>query len=794
MLPSQKGYCFGSALFLYLNRNAGFNMKKIKRFICIIMSVIIIVGAPMTSYMEARAVEVIGGLSLLEQLLIAAGISFGLGEQSNFFTNSRQNGLDEYMRAAAEGGVFTLPNFGEIDFSDSRSIMRLFDASIRINSALLSGDPSYMDSPLNDVDAAYADALLQYDKISYHNTGTCASNAMNDSISEFYDDYNGSSEALAGDIQDCFSVIMKGGDFTSVTDDEKSAHMLKIWNTFNAVLAAGMVGFGNTALPISSLKEYSGSEFSEYDVVFGESYFDGKYATNADGNYIYSISGEGEGYRFVFDKVAVSVKIVGVIQSEQNRVYFYMLGHNGNLPFLSNAGLRISQQIVLASGKVYENGKSYTYCPYGNYSGNTPLYSDEDAALNALLSGDFSDAENIQSSYADFKSNTEGAGVVVGGPFSNYVASLKSLSDIFEIIPAVREASDTYGGTAKALEEVADILNQAASAAVVNPDDDPGGSSNKTNYSGILSRILAAINNLLTTTKSIPLTLVTLLAGKFMTSDALENLINSLPSMFVVPFSAMIDLALKPVIASIDAVPVLMNATLSDIFPDSIAAGKALISIPVLLNEGFAATVEAVSGISIDIPDIAIPDIVIPDIVIPDVVIPDIAIPDVVIPAITLNPAFAVTVANDYTGLSDIISGAVSGVMTDVFVPDEAVALEKVGEMQEYFKFKDDMEDIIYTFKKKVFGIKPDPVLKIPIGKPTSKKYNFGTDSYIIIDVSWYAHYKDFGDKIILAFAWAFFIWRIFVHLPGIISGGVGGIQTIGDAASWHMQNKSRDN
>lgn len=67
-------------------------------------------------------------------------------------------------------------------------------------------------------------------------------------------------------------------------------------------------------------------------------------------------------------------------------------------------------------------------------------------------------------------------------------------------------------------------------------------------------------------------------------------------------------------------------------------------------------------------------------------------------------------------------------------------------------------------------------IQEIPIGKPTSKKYHYGTGNYIIIDVSWYAPYKQLGDKIILAIAWALFLWHMFLKLPGIISGTEGSI------------------
>lgn len=227
-----------------------------------------------------------------------------------------------------------------------------------------------------------------------------------------------------------------------------------------------------------------------------------------------------------------------------------------------------------------------------------------------------------------------------------------------------------------------------------------------------------------------------------------------------------------------DALPDILADALAVTFPNAALVFESILSFP----QDMAKVME---GVSIAVPDIVIPDITIPDIVIPDIIIPDITIPDITVPdvfvdfpAITLDPSYEITVQEDYLVLGDVISDSVNGVMTDVFVPNEAATLEKIGEMQEYFKFTEDMEDIVTEFKKSVFGITPSPILKIPIGKPKSKKYNYGTGSYIIIDVSWYAEYKDFGDKIILAFAWVFFIWRMFVLLPGIINGTVGGFFT----------------
>lgn len=175
------------------------------------------------------------------------------------------------------------------------------------------------------------------------------------------------------------------------------------------------------------------------------------------------------------------------------------------------------------------------------------------------------------------------------------------------------------------------------------------------------------------------------------------------------------------------------------------------------------------------------PAIDIPAVEIPPIVIPDNLFASLAPPSITLNPTYDITVANDFTGLEGIISRAVEGALTKVFVPDQAAAIQKVDAMGEYFKFRDDLIYIAKEFETRVFHITPNPILKIPLGKVLIPKYRGAFGNYFIVDLTWYAYYKEFGDKVILAFVWAVFIWRLFVLLPGIINGAVGGFFRIGD-------------
>ena len=47
-----------------------------------------------------------------------------------------------------------------------------------------------------------------------------------------------------------------------------------------------------------------------------------------------------------------------------------------------------------------------------------------------------------------------------------------------------------------------------------------------------------------------------------------------------------------------------------------------------------------------------------------------------------------------------------------------------------------------------------------------------------VIDLTWYAPYKQYGDVVICCFAYAFFFWRIFINLSNIISGAGGTVDT----------------
>ena len=67
------------------------------------------------------------------------------------------------------------------------------------------------------------------------------------------------------------------------------------------------------------------------------------------------------------------------------------------------------------------------------------------------------------------------------------------------------------------------------------------------------------------------------------------------------------------------------------------------------------------------------------------------------------------------------------------------------------------------------------PKLELTLGatKYTEEK------KYTIIDLSFYAPYKTYGDLILTGFIYIFFIWRLFITIPNIIHGAGGAIGSI---------------
>lgn len=114
-----------------------------------------------------------------------------------------------------------------------------------------------------------------------------------------------------------------------------------------------------------------------------------------------------------------------------------------------------------------------------------------------------------------------------------------------------------------------------------------------------------------------------------------------------------------------------------------------------------------------------------------------------------------------------------------LFVPSEDAIKGLVDSVKSHFGFVDTIKDTAKTIEDMFSNSENLP--KITLTLPKNKWYN---GQIVVMDLSWYSQYKQYGDLIISAFIYVFFLWRIFVNLPNIISGGAGAINDVSIASS----------
>lgn len=106
-----------------------------------------------------------------------------------------------------------------------------------------------------------------------------------------------------------------------------------------------------------------------------------------------------------------------------------------------------------------------------------------------------------------------------------------------------------------------------------------------------------------------------------------------------------------------------------------------------------------------------------------------------------------------------------------MFVPSEERITSLVDSVSSKFEFVETIKSSINSMVDVINGVSNSPKLNIQLGET---KYTH--ESTISIDFSWYAPFKNYGDIIITGFVYAMFIWRLFIKLPGIISGSSGSL------------------
>lgn len=105
-----------------------------------------------------------------------------------------------------------------------------------------------------------------------------------------------------------------------------------------------------------------------------------------------------------------------------------------------------------------------------------------------------------------------------------------------------------------------------------------------------------------------------------------------------------------------------------------------------------------------------------------------------------------------------------------LFIPSEDRINGLINAFTSKFEFIDSIKISINSMKDMFNNIGNAPKLHLNLGKT---KYT-PEGNYTIIDFSWYAPYKAYGDLVLTGFIYAFFLWRLFISIPNIINGTGG--------------------
>lgn len=459
-------------------------MKGFKRIIATILLCITLFLSVFNSYsmtMTVQATEVV--LPVIDSLLALFGVEMGLGNQSDFFSTATE--IKDFATTVANGGTVSMPMYGDVNFGDSSEVLKFMTWAQNTHSSI--SNPSMSDVAVDASILAFAKAL---DKTSYKNSGTSATNAMSDRISKAVGDYNGSSEALAEDVQDTFKVITGG----SASGNNKNNMTPNRWDLFTAIASTFLFGaskdFNEFIDKLSTPKE---STYTEYDNSFTDADgFSGTYETDSSGKYVYraAMSDSSTGWSTSIYDVS-SQKVFGVLSkgSTYDSVYFHS--------YPSGSVIKLHYKTYDSSGKtLYDN---YTNAITDlNLSCNFPVYLSLDAAIEAYNNNDYSSALNINdtSAYPAFKSNVGTITETISVPLNNILDTNPSPDHLRQIAIKVLEKTDPSVGTDDYVPNVKTALEEASSIdSGSDPDSDADSkpSAGTINYTNILQKILAAI-------------------------------------------------------------------------------------------------------------------------------------------------------------------------------------------------------------------------------------------------------------------------------------------------------------
>lgn len=121
--------------------------------------------------------------------------------------------------------------------------------------------------------------------------------------------------------------------------------------------------------------------------------------------------------------------------------------------------------------------------------------------------------------------------------------------------------------------------------------------------------------------------------------------------------------------------------------------------------------------------------------------------------------------------LPSVIYDSIVNALEFLFIPSDGYLDFRVTDLRTSFSLFDSIIGSAKQLRSFFNFATTPPIIYIDLGASTSWAMGGRT---VFIDMSWYAEYKPTMDLIISVFLWLIALWRIFLALPGIITGTSG--------------------
>ena len=537
--------------------------RKLKRFLAMLLITVTLVNTAVMSYSTAvNATSGVVTMGILDALYAMFGVSIGVGGQQAFFS---QADLDYIITGARNGNVVQMGDYGEVDFSDSANVQRWLDTCAAVDGFLIGATTNNFAFG-EDAAKQIRSNMLAIDMAAYKNTGTCASTALYDYITNFRVD---TGDGLL-DMQDACGLF--SGD--NENDNNNNIDWTK-YAAISALLSAALISKATDLKDyFSSLVKPDTSEFTEYDEAFEEGGFcgwemvDGQY--HITGN-VKVIASDTQFEIHCYD-LNCDFPIYGYIKD--NIVYFYKYVNNE----FSAYNLSFTYKRTYDGGKTFTDwkngGGSSTFAHEGSKSFNFPVFASYNDMKSYVESGDESLILNANDAYRRFKSNVHTAPDALKSALSKYFGKNPTADDFVSTANTAVSALDDNDGTTAALPAVADVLGEGITDGETDGTGDTTGTKD---YTGVLGKIYNMLSKILDAILAIP--------------TAIMELPDTIWSFFQDPLAA--------IKAAIDAIVAVLDPILEGV----LAIPIAIMELPDLVWECFQDPITAIKSAVSSIPD-----------------------------------------------------------------------------------------------------------------------------------------------------------------------------------------------